>query len=136
MATSPTISAFFFFNDTATTEIYTLSLHDALPISPGSLWDAPPGRPLDLPLGGSGDGGGRSGGPAEDGRVEVGGALRRRAGAASIPGAGAAGVAGRAGPRALPLLAQERGGRVIRKREPRWQSAAERARVAAELIEA
>src|SRR2546429_9795440 len=25
-------SAFFFFNDTATTEIYTLSLHDALPI--------------------------------------------------------------------------------------------------------
>src|SRR2546430_9844413 len=29
-------SIFFFFNDTATTEIYTLSLHDALPIfSPG-----------------------------------------------------------------------------------------------------
>src|SRR2546430_17401746 len=27
------ISLFFFFNDTATTEIYTLSLHDALPIS-------------------------------------------------------------------------------------------------------
>src|SRR3712207_9029488 len=28
--------SFFFFNDTATTEIYTLSLHDALPIySPG-----------------------------------------------------------------------------------------------------
>src|SRR2546426_9483897 len=26
-------SRFFFFNDTATTEIYTLSLHDALPIS-------------------------------------------------------------------------------------------------------
>src|SRR5256885_6933216 len=26
---------FFFFNDTATTEIYTLSLHDALPISTG-----------------------------------------------------------------------------------------------------
>src|SRR3712207_7663216 len=26
----------FFFNDTATTEIYTLSLHDALPIFPGS----------------------------------------------------------------------------------------------------
>src|SRR6266853_4013205 len=25
---------FFFFNDTATTEIYTLSLHDALPTSP------------------------------------------------------------------------------------------------------
>src|SRR2546425_13355901 len=28
---------FFFFNDTATTEIYTLSLHDALPIS-CSVW--------------------------------------------------------------------------------------------------
>ena len=28
------MSDFFFFNDTATTEIYTLSLHDALPISP------------------------------------------------------------------------------------------------------
>src|SRR2546429_6647178 len=28
-----TIYFFFFFNDTATTEIYTLSLHDALPIS-------------------------------------------------------------------------------------------------------
>src|SRR2546429_3311372 len=27
----------FFFNDTATTEIYTLSLHDALPISVGHL---------------------------------------------------------------------------------------------------
>src|SRR3712207_7483963 len=27
------IHYFFFFNDTATTEIYTLSLHDALPIS-------------------------------------------------------------------------------------------------------
>src|SRR2546428_7546614 len=31
---------FFFFNDTATTEIYTLSLHDALPISQVA------GRPL------------------------------------------------------------------------------------------
>src|SRR2546426_12716834 len=29
----PPLSFFFFFNDTATTEIYTLSLHDALPIS-------------------------------------------------------------------------------------------------------
>src|SRR3712207_8348655 len=28
---------FFFFNDTATTEIYTLSLHDALPISAPEL---------------------------------------------------------------------------------------------------
>src|SRR2546430_5629115 len=31
---------FFFFNDTATTEIYTLSLHDALPISPGGTCPA------------------------------------------------------------------------------------------------
>src|SRR5258708_35022284 len=29
---SPPLPSFFFFNDTATTEIYTLSLHDALPI--------------------------------------------------------------------------------------------------------
>src|SRR2546428_13934742 len=29
---TPCLSYFFFFNDTATTEIYTLSLHDALPI--------------------------------------------------------------------------------------------------------
>src|SRR2546430_7258783 len=29
------LSFFFFFNDTATTEIYTLSLHDALPILDG-----------------------------------------------------------------------------------------------------
>src|SRR3712207_7136704 len=45
------VRLFFFFNDTATTEIYTLSLHDALPISsplpcPGgcSAWprSAPP----------------------------------------------------------------------------------------------
>src|SRR5256885_1496745 len=32
----PYILFFFFFNDTATTEIYTLSLHDALPISSSS----------------------------------------------------------------------------------------------------
>src|SRR5256885_5472974 len=30
-------TCFFFFNDTATTEIYTLSLHDALPISRETL---------------------------------------------------------------------------------------------------
>src|SRR3712207_7228815 len=34
---------FFFFNDTATTEIYTLSLHDALPILPDSGAEAPVG---------------------------------------------------------------------------------------------
>src|SRR2546430_4876147 len=33
MMRPPPTSFFFFFNDTATTEIYTLSLHDALPIS-------------------------------------------------------------------------------------------------------
>src|ERR1041384_5816621 len=53
------LCVFFFFNDTATTEIYTLSLHDALPIwvpgrrpSPrGCPWPPPPpswpGRPGD-----------------------------------------------------------------------------------------
>src|SRR2546422_11487640 len=34
-------SCFFFFNDTATTEIYTLSLHDALPIYPHQPAAAP-----------------------------------------------------------------------------------------------
>src|SRR5260221_6654673 len=33
MLAPPATLTFFFFNDTATTEIYTLSLHDALPIS-------------------------------------------------------------------------------------------------------
>src|SRR2546430_12511357 len=46
---------FFFFNDTATTEIYTLSLHDALPISSpssGGSGNASPSRPqgLERPL--------------------------------------------------------------------------------------
>src|SRR4030066_27063 len=45
--TFSTLFLFFFFNDTATTEIYTLSLHDALPISGG----APSVRPVSgLPL--------------------------------------------------------------------------------------
>src|SRR3712207_6872195 len=35
LITSSSHFVFFFFNDTATTEIYTLSLHDALPISTG-----------------------------------------------------------------------------------------------------
>src|SRR5258707_13051968 len=34
----------FFFNDTATTEIYTLSLHDALPILPVQLGPPRPAR--------------------------------------------------------------------------------------------
>src|SRR3712207_7142392 len=37
---------FFFFNDTATTEIYTLSLHDALPISPTTWGRTGRRRPL------------------------------------------------------------------------------------------
>src|SRR3712207_7163009 len=32
------LTFFFFFNDPATTEIYTLSLHAALPISPSGIW--------------------------------------------------------------------------------------------------
>src|SRR5438034_10962990 len=40
------LSFFFFFNDTATTEIYTLSLHDALPIS--CLVISPGGRVAEL----------------------------------------------------------------------------------------
>src|SRR5438270_12643278 len=35
----------FFFNDTATTDIYTLSLHDALPISPKARVCRPVHRP-------------------------------------------------------------------------------------------
>src|SRR2546425_2697898 len=43
---------FFFFNDTATTEIYTLSLHDALPISilkPNSSQETATDGSLDSP---------------------------------------------------------------------------------------
>src|SRR6266436_9069896 len=39
----------FFFNDTATTEIYTLSLHDALPISAGSHGMTRAGWKIDAP---------------------------------------------------------------------------------------
>src|SRR5882757_11502892 len=38
MLPSSPAAGFFFFNDTATTEIYTLSLHDALPIYPRGLY--------------------------------------------------------------------------------------------------
>src|SRR2546429_7006666 len=44
------VYVFFFFNDTATTEIYTLSLHDALPIWRGAPCHGPgcdPRRPGD-----------------------------------------------------------------------------------------
>src|SRR5947209_17173785 len=51
--------SFFFFNDTATTEIYTLSLHDALPIYQQQLRGADrPARHDDL-----------GGTPARDGRL-------------------------------------------------------------------
>src|SRR5438067_566893 len=43
--------SFFFFNDTATTEIYTLSLHDALPISDYAQPN-PPARILDALIAG------------------------------------------------------------------------------------
>src|SRR2546421_3977157 len=42
---------FFFFNDTATTEIYTLSLHDALPISGVCGPGTPLARPRSAPAG-------------------------------------------------------------------------------------
>src|SRR5689334_25197250 len=63
---------FFFFNDTATTEIYTLSLHDALPILAGGrhvdviaemFEDSPRHSPVDLGIVYHQDaGGGRTGG--------------------------------------------------------------------------
>src|SRR2546430_13243234 len=52
MMTSPRATIlqffFFFFNDTATTEIYTLSLHDALPICED--WSCPKSQKLHIPL--------------------------------------------------------------------------------------
>src|SRR2546430_9013780 len=60
---------FFFFNDTATTEIYTLSLHDALPIS------GQPGTP------GHADQHGRCSGRGLYGRWQVGSVRRRPPGA-------------------------------------------------------
>src|SRR3989442_5551370 len=84
------IFIFFFFNDTATTEIYTLSLHDALPISrrravaavvpsPSSqgrrAGDRSPGRPLGLlraqPRCPGPDHGLRGGGAARQARREL-----------------------------------------------------------------
>src|SRR5258707_12664413 len=46
---------FFFFNDTATTEIYTLSLHDALPISSTDVQDGVGGddQPFEIIGGGT-----------------------------------------------------------------------------------
>src|SRR5258705_4328465 len=62
---------FFFFNDTATTEIYTLSLHDALPISPQLCADRT--RPAAVDVRGQVDGGVRdpTGGVAASGDPEL-----------------------------------------------------------------
>src|SRR2546425_13065375 len=51
------IRIFFFFNDTATTEIYTLSLHDALPISVAGPAGVPAGDRRDTGIGPAGMGG-------------------------------------------------------------------------------
>src|SRR3712207_8004229 len=66
---------FFFFNDTATTEIYTLSLHDALPISAEDSKQPLPTTARRLSVGGPGPG------PRECTRH----GLRRRAGTARLP---------------------------------------------------
>src|SRR2546422_7992142 len=95
---------FFFFNDTATTEIYTLSLHDALPISSdGShLQDVhrreagAPRRALSPRDRGAGRAAARRGGRGEpQGRSERGGGGAR---------GGGLGAHDRAHPRADPLL--------------------------------
>src|SRR2546421_11982963 len=65
-------SFFFFFNDTATTEIYTLSLHDALPISRHGAAALRQRNPLD-----------RRRADPEDRGQEAGAAARRAAGGAS-----------------------------------------------------
>src|SRR2546427_8338565 len=57
---------YFFFNDTATTEIYTLSLHDALPISVPR--HGTPHRKPELAVGVSGDRREQPLGPARRGR--------------------------------------------------------------------
>src|SRR3954467_16003747 len=55
------VGVFFFFNDTATTEIYTLSLHDALPI-----WRRDAEREIDAGDGGAARGLQRAGGGSGD----------------------------------------------------------------------
>src|SRR2546430_17671522 len=54
MIVSYSMFFFFFFNDTATTEIYTLSLHDALPIWAGRAGGVDVGVEIVLADGGSG----------------------------------------------------------------------------------
>src|SRR2546422_4483332 len=75
--------SFFFFNDTATTEIYTLSLHDALPISPLGTARAADSGPVRAPAV-----------PGRDAGPRLGhGALRRENPAAARPDAPASGAA-------------------------------------------
>src|SRR3712207_7259624 len=72
------MSLLFFFNDTATTEIYTLSLHDALPIwrAQRASSDMPSSGPRPVP----------SGRPsAPDRRSTTGGAARATSSAPSAP---------------------------------------------------
>src|SRR2546429_9667475 len=79
---------FFFFNDTATTEIYTLSLHDALPICERPRGDSAPGEP-------SGKGQGVEKGPGEFEfevvGVQIGVAQRHQPGVRDAQGGDAAG---------------------------------------------
>src|SRR3712207_8506469 len=65
-----TVTLFFFFNDTATTEIYTLSLHDALPICDGLV------HPLAVRARGRARGGDRRGDGDRAARGGQGGARR------------------------------------------------------------
>src|SRR5450755_2969867 len=106
---------FFFFNDTATTEIYTLSLHDALPISRHRRGTAPPraGRRE------------RAGGRRSAASGDRGG--QRRDGRRREPGGDRRGRAGRPGPR--PRGARQ--GSPTRGRARRSAPARDRARVRA-----
>src|SRR6266403_5663161 len=72
---------FFFFNDTATTEIYTLSLHDALPISLAawitvSMSALSKFSTMKRPLGGVTGAAGTGGGGVAGGRATGGGSGR------------------------------------------------------------
>src|SRR3989449_7332774 len=81
------IAFFFFFNDTATTEIYTLSLHDALPISE------------DVEVEGQRDRSTRDDGQVRHGRLPLHPGGAGRPGARRAPGRGA--------DRGLPQLRQQ-----------------------------
>src|SRR6266511_6395037 len=66
LATDNSTVGFFFFNDTATTEIYTLSLHDALPIRRFRVaWTAACASGVITPITGTSRASCRSGSPAD-----------------------------------------------------------------------